>query len=73
MFMLTFIGKTAGENWEDWKIHLHWIDYAVAAMIVIGGAYLGIRWLRGRNSDGADEQSDESGATPANSPDPADA
>lgn len=73
MFMLTFIGKTAGENWEDWKIHLHWIDYAVAAMIVIAGAYFGIRWLRGRKSGTPGEQGDEGDATPANSPDPADA
>lgn len=65
MFMLTYIGKTAGDNWEDWKGYLHWIDYAVAAVIVIGAAYLGIRWLRGRDSGGEGDSE--------RTPDPADA
>lgn len=69
MFMLTFIGKTAGENWEDWKVHLHWIDYAVATIIVVGAAYFGIRWLRDRKSGGEGEPD----AAPDSSPDPADA
>ena len=37
VLMLTFIGKQAGDNWEDWKDNLHYVDYAVAAAIVIGG------------------------------------
>ena len=47
VFMLTFIGKEAGDNWEDWKDSLHYVDYAVAAMIVIGVIYLVIRRRRG--------------------------
>ena len=47
VFMLTFIGKEAGDNWEDWKDSLHYVDYAVAAMIVIGVVYLLIRRRRG--------------------------
>ena len=43
VFMLTFIGKEAGKHWEDWKDSLHYVDYAVAAMIVIGIVYLVIR------------------------------
>jgi len=43
VFMLTFIGKQAGDHWEDWKDSLHYVDYAVAAMIVIGIVYLAIR------------------------------
>ena len=46
VFMLTFIGKQAGDHWEDWKDSLHYVDYAVAAMIVIGIAYLLIRRRR---------------------------
>ena len=49
VFMLTFIGKQAGENWEDWKDSLHYVDYAVAALIVIGGIYLVVRYLRNRD------------------------
>ena len=31
VLMLTFIGKEAGDNWEDWKDSLHYVDYVVAA------------------------------------------
>ena len=34
VFALAFIGKQAGDNWDDWKDHLHYVDYAVAALIV---------------------------------------
>jgi membrane protein DedA with SNARE-associated domain len=53
VFLLTFIGKQAGDNWEDWKDNLHYVDYAVAAAIVIGGAYLIVR-ARRRRKAGAD-------------------
>ena len=36
VLMLTFIGKQAGDNWEEWKDNLHYVDYAVAAAIVVG-------------------------------------
>jgi membrane protein DedA with SNARE-associated domain len=49
IFMLTFIGKQVGANWEDWKDSLHYVDYTVAALIVIGGVYLLVRWRRNRN------------------------
>ena len=47
IFMLTFIGKQVGDNWESWKDSLHYVDYAVAAMIVLGLVYLVIRNRRG--------------------------
>src|SRR5829696_6123928 len=43
VLMLTFIGQEAGSRWEDWKDSLHYLDYAVAATIVIGAAYLLLR------------------------------
>jgi membrane protein DedA with SNARE-associated domain len=46
VFFLVFIGKQAGDNWEDWKEHLHYIDYAVIAMIVLGVGYLLVRARR---------------------------
>jgi membrane protein DedA with SNARE-associated domain len=46
MFMLTFIGMQVGERWESWKDSLHYVDYAVAAAIVIGVAYLIIQRRR---------------------------
>src|SRR3954466_4505423 len=48
VFMLTFIGKQAGDNWDQWKNSLHYVDYAVVAAIVIGVAYLIVRTHRRR-------------------------
>jgi membrane protein DedA with SNARE-associated domain len=47
VLMLTYIGKEAGDNWEDWKDSLHYFDYFVAACIVIGVGYLVVRNRRG--------------------------
>jgi membrane protein DedA with SNARE-associated domain len=54
VLLLTFIGKQAGDNWEDWKDNLHYVDYAVAAAIVIGVAYLIVRARRRRKAGGGD-------------------
>jgi membrane protein DedA with SNARE-associated domain len=48
VFALTFIGQQVGERWEDWKDSLHYFDYAVAAAIVLGVAYLIVRNRRDR-------------------------
>lgn len=48
VFLLAFIGKQVGANWEDWKDSLHYVDYAVAAIIVVGVAWLIIRNRRNR-------------------------
>ncbi|MEK6229577.1 MAG: DedA family protein [Actinomycetota bacterium] len=47
VLMLTVIGQQAGENWESWKDSLHYVDYAVVALIVIGVGYLLVRRRRG--------------------------
>ncbi|MGH2760998.1 MAG: DedA family protein [Thermoleophilaceae bacterium] len=52
VLMLTFIGQKAGDNWESWKDSLHYADYAVAAAIVLGVAYLIVRHRR-RKRDAA--------------------
>ena len=46
VLMLTFIGKQAGDNWENWKDKLHYVDYVVIAAIVIGVGYLIVRARR---------------------------
>ncbi len=51
---LTLIGKSVGSNWEDWKGYLHYVDYAVLALIIIGAVYLFVRWRRGRGGPAAD-------------------
>jgi membrane protein DedA with SNARE-associated domain len=43
---LTLIGQAVGANWEDWRDHLHYLDYAVLAAIVIGVVYLLVRRRR---------------------------
>jgi membrane protein DedA with SNARE-associated domain len=40
VFALTFIGQQVGKNWTQWKDSLHYVDYAVAAAIVVGIVYL---------------------------------
>jgi membrane protein DedA with SNARE-associated domain len=53
---LTLAGKSAGDNWEDWKDSLHYVDYAVAAAIVGGVVYLLVR--RRRQPPAADSATD---------------
>lgn len=53
VFALTFIGKEARDNWTTWKDNLHYVDYAVAVVIVAAIAYYGIRWYRRRGEEPA--------------------
>jgi membrane protein DedA with SNARE-associated domain len=46
VFALTFAGKQAADHWTDWRDSLHYVDYAVAAMIVFGIVYLILRRRR---------------------------
>ncbi len=46
MLTLTYIGLVVGERWTRWRDSLHYVDYAVAALIVIGVAWLLIRRRR---------------------------
>jgi len=55
IFMLALIGREVGDQWETWKDHLHYVDYAVAAAIVLGALWLFIRWRRGRSAAGSGE------------------
>jgi membrane protein DedA with SNARE-associated domain len=47
VLMLAIIGREVGDRWDEWKDHLHYLDYAVVAAILIGIAYLLIRRRRG--------------------------
>jgi membrane protein DedA with SNARE-associated domain len=53
VLLLTYIGKEAGDRWEDWKDSLHYFDYAVAAILVIGGIWLYVRSRRRAQPEGA--------------------
>jgi membrane protein DedA with SNARE-associated domain len=47
VLMLALIGRAAGDNWEDWKHYLEYLDYAIVVAILGGIAYWLIRRRRG--------------------------
>jgi membrane protein DedA with SNARE-associated domain len=49
---LALLGKGVGQNWEDWRHHLSYLDYVIAAAIVIGIGW----WLVRRRSGDDDAQ-----------------
>jgi membrane protein DedA with SNARE-associated domain len=58
VFLIAFIGKQAGDRWEEWKEHLHYIDYAVIAAIAVLIVWAVVRYRRRRASaSAADEKS----------------
>jgi membrane protein DedA with SNARE-associated domain len=61
VLMLALVGQAVGENWEEWRGHLHYLDYAVVAAAIGGVAYLLIR--RRRGGDG--EAGGKAGSEPA--------
>jgi membrane protein DedA with SNARE-associated domain len=67
VFMLTFIGKQVGDNWVSWKDSLHYVDYAVVGLIVVGIVVLVVRARRGGGSDGETVGSGEPAADAAGS------
>jgi membrane protein DedA with SNARE-associated domain len=50
VLMLTLVGKAARDNWDTWKDRLHYVDYGVAVLIVLGAGWLFLRWRRGRRA-----------------------
>src|SRR3954453_14729313 len=46
VFALAFVGKQAGDHWTDWKDSLHYVDYVVLALVVVGIAYWFVRRRR---------------------------
>jgi len=59
VFLLGFIGQQVGANWTKWKDALHYVDYTVAALIVVGIVYL---VLRSRSRRGKDEAAADASA-----------
>ena len=53
VFLLAFTGKQVGANWAQWKDDLHYVDYAVVALVVIGIVLLIVRNRRERPSKAA--------------------
>jgi membrane protein DedA with SNARE-associated domain len=64
VLMLALIGKSVGENWEEWRDHLHFLDYLVVVAVLALGVYLLIRRRRGGGPG-------EGEGEPAGTPEPA--
>ncbi len=47
---LTYIGYLLGENWHKIGSYLHYLDYAIALALLVGAAYLFLRWRSARSS-----------------------
>lgn len=58
VLMLALIGQAVGENWEEWRDKLHYIDYAVVAGVLALIAYLIVRRVRGGGGPQADPPGD---------------
>jgi membrane protein DedA with SNARE-associated domain len=62
VFLLAFIGKQVGANWTDWKDSLHYVDYAVVALVVVGIVLLVVRSRRARGRRPPEATADAPGA-----------
>jgi membrane protein DedA with SNARE-associated domain len=61
VLMLAIVGEKVGDNWEDWRHKLGYLDYVVVAAILAGAVYLVIKRRRG---GGPRPGEDESAGTP---------
>jgi membrane protein DedA with SNARE-associated domain len=50
VLMLALVGKSVGDNWEEWRHNLGYLDYVVLAAIVGGAVYLLVKRRRGGSS-----------------------
>jgi membrane protein DedA with SNARE-associated domain len=50
---LVLAGKAAKDNWTDIKAQLHYVDYTVVGLVIVGFLYLIVRWRRNRSGSGS--------------------
>jgi membrane protein DedA with SNARE-associated domain len=55
VLMLGLLGREVGDNWEQWRDYLHYLDYPIALALLAGGIWLLIRWRRGDGGAGEAE------------------
>jgi membrane protein DedA with SNARE-associated domain len=51
VFALGLLGREVGDNWEEWRDYLHYLDYPIALAILGGAVWLYIRWRRSGTGD----------------------
>ncbi|HEX4669559.1 MAG TPA: DedA family protein [Solirubrobacterales bacterium] len=61
---LAIVGEKVGDNWEDWRHKLGYLDYLVAVAIVVGVVYLIVKRRRG-GGPGAGGDASEAATRPA--------
>lgn len=64
---LAIVGEKVGDNWEDLRHKLSYLDYVVLAAVVVGVVYLLVRRRRGKGDGGDGEPEREVAAEPAGS------
>jgi membrane protein DedA with SNARE-associated domain len=47
---LGLLGRAVGSNWSTWRHHLEYVDYAIAALVVLAVAYLIFKRVRSRRT-----------------------
>jgi membrane protein DedA with SNARE-associated domain len=64
VLMLALIGQAVGDNWEEWRDHLHYLDYLVAIALVVLIGYLIVKRRRngGPGAGGDDTVIEPAGA-----------
>jgi membrane protein DedA with SNARE-associated domain len=55
VLMLALVGEAVGDNWEDWRHKLGYLDYVVLAAIVVGVVYWLVKRRRGGGEPGDGE------------------
>jgi len=51
VLMLALVGQSVGNNWEDWRHKLGYLDYVILAAILGGAIYLLIKRRRSNETD----------------------
>jgi membrane protein DedA with SNARE-associated domain len=50
---LGVLGRELGHQWETWRRHLEYVDYAAAVLLVAAVVYLIVRWRRSGGGPGS--------------------
>jgi 4-amino-4-deoxy-L-arabinose transferase-like glycosyltransferase len=54
---LALVGRSVGDNWEEWRHRLGYLDYVILAAVVVGVVY----WIVKRRRGGSDPDQDGPG------------